>query len=350
MLKVSTIITYPVLTLLSIGKKSFENMGKLIHRSGDTVARLLQPASISYAHSQKLCQSMFMNKKKLFFIVDDTLIKKFFSRFMQGSGSFFDTKAGRRITAYRLILGMISDGKLAIPIDSAYLFSKELVDRMAKKPKTKSEIAKDFVELAIQLFPQAKIIVLADGLYSTIDFLTWCVENKIAAEMRMHSNRMVFYKGQKISLKKLLEQKGIRPKGRQMARTISVLWHGLNLEITIVRRIDKHGEESIVFQVATYKALPREHVEHYKKRWVIEKAFRTTKQKLGLQECFSLSLEKQQNHVAAVFLAYALTQLEMKKHRLKTPEDAIRRLETQNVPPLINRFALLVQPFHKVHA
>ena len=154
----------------------------------------------------------------------------------------------------------------------------------------------------------------------------------------MHSNRVVMFKGKKISLKKLSKKKGVYPVGRQMARAISVIWHDMNLEITIVRRIDKHGDETIVFQVATYKALPRDHVKTYKARWAIEKMFRTSKQHLGLQECFSKNLQKQYDHVASVLLTYALVQLDMKKRRYKTPEEAIRRCKMKNTNSLTYRF------------
>ena len=135
-----------------------------------------------------------------------------------------------------------------------------------------------------------------------------------------------------------------------MARTITVNWHNLELEITIVRRINKHNEESIVFQCATYKATPAKHVRNYSARWSIEKFIRTAKQKLGLQECFSRSLRVQHNHVAAVFCAFALAQLEMKLRKTKTPEEAIRRLEKKNVQSLISRFSSLQQIFGYGHA
>lgn len=128
-----------------------------------------------------------------------------------------------------------------------------------------------------------------------------------------------------------------------MARTVTAVWHGLELEITIVRRTDKHGEESIVFQVATYKATPSQHVANYKKRWGIEKLNRTTKQSLGLQDCYSIDMGKQHRHVAAVFLAYALAQVEMKLGRFKTPEDAIRNLKMKNFEFLINKFTDLIR-------
>ena len=44
------------------------------------------------------------------------------------------------------------------------------------------------------------------------------------------------------------------------------------------------------------------------------------------------------SHVASVFLTYALVQLDMKKHRCKTPEEAIRRCKTKNVNSLMRRF------------
>ena len=65
MLYSSTVLKYPVLTLLSRGKRSFENMGLLIQRSGDTVKRLLHPAAHSFNVSRSICQSMFAKNEIL---------------------------------------------------------------------------------------------------------------------------------------------------------------------------------------------------------------------------------------------------------------------------------------------
>lgn len=326
----SVILTYSFLLLMSIGRKSFSTLGKKKGRSGSTVARLLQPKSETIKIIKNICQSMFQESKKLYVIIDDTLIKKFFSSQIEGTGKFYDMKIGRRINAFKLVVGMISDGKFSIPIFDDYLFDVDVVEKMVIKPKTKIEIAQSFVESALELFPNKKIIVVADGLYSTKEFLQWCLDKEVAAEMRMHSNRVIMYKGKKTSLKNLLMERGICPKGRQMARTITVQWHNMNLEITVVRRIDKHEKESIVFQVATYKALPREHVEAYDCRWPVEKMIRTSKQHIGLQDCYSTSFNIQQNHIAAVFLAYALAQQDVKRLKLKNPEEAIRRFKMKN--------------------
>lgn len=339
------ILKYPTLNLLSIGKKSFENLGQIINKTGKTISRWLQPSTVSLEHAQYLCQSMFRDKKKLLCIIDDTLIKKIYSEEMQGAGMFYEGKIGKQIMAYKLIMCLISDGKFAMPIECAYLFSKELLDLIPEKFQSKEDIAKTFIKAAIKLFGKEKIIVVADGLYATINLLKWCNDNRIAAEMRMHSNRVVIFKGEKVPLKKLATKKKIRPKGRQMARTISALWYDMELEISIVRRIDKKGNETIVFQVATYKALPHEHVINYKKRWAIEKMIRTSKQHLGLQDCYSKSLQTQHNHVASVLLSYALVQLDMRKYRFKTPEQAIRRFKKKNATKFFKHLDRLDQAY-----
>lgn len=324
MLNKSTILTYPFLVLLSIGKKSFENMGRFIQTSGRTIASLLLSAEKSFCVAHQICQSIFSGKKKLFLIIDETLIKKIYATNMRGTGMFYDTKIGRCINAFRLVTAMLSDGKYAIPIGCSYLFAKELLDLCTEKFPSKDEIAKSFIKTAIKLFPNVTIVLLADGLYATVDLLRWCIENKVPAEMRMHSNRVVTYKGIKKKLRDLANQRGIKLTGKQTARTISVEWHGLSLEVTIVKRVDKNDKESIVFQTSTYKAEPREHVKAYDIRWDTEKCYRTDKQSLGLGECFSKNLTVQHNHAAAALLAYAFVQLERKRQRLKTPEDAIR--------------------------
>jgi SRSO17 transposase len=161
---------------------------------------------------------------------------------------------------------------------------------------------------------------------------------KIDAEMRMHSNRVVTHKGVKKKLCELAKQPGVKLTGRQTARTISVEWHGLLLEVSIVKRVDKNDNQTIVFQVATYKAEPREHVKNYGARWCTEKMYRTDKQVLGLGECFSRSLVVQHNHAAATLLAYAFAQLEMKRLKLKTPEAAIRAIKEKFYPDTLHQF------------
>ncbi len=331
MIIVNNIATYPLLTILTnIGKRSFENMGKLIKKSGDTVNRMLRSGRESLEQSKRIAQQIFAHKKELLVIIDETTIKKIYSQMMDGTCWFFDTKIGRSINAYKLLISAISDGKFTVPINTVFTFGKEFY----QNPKQALIITVQlFIIEAQKLFPNARIIAVLDGAFASVEYLKWAIENNIATEVRMHSNRVVEYKGKK---RKLREIKEIRPKGRQMARTVTIVWHGLSLYITAVRRIDKHGNETIVYQAATYKATPKQHATNYKNRWGIEKLIRASKQSLGLQECFSRKIVTQFDHICAVFLAYSIAQLEMKRNSYKNPEAAITAFKNKN-PSSLNR-------------
>jgi predicted nucleic acid-binding protein len=163
----------------------------------------------------------------------------------------------------------------------------------------------------------------------------------------MHKNRVVTYKGKEQSLKNIKE---LQPTGRQKARTILVTWHGLSVYITAQKRVDKHERITIVYQVSTYKDKPINHVKTYQTRWDIEKFFRTTKQKLGLQDCCSTKKATQLNHILSVFLAYSLVHLDQKRKKLASPEDALRALNRKKVKQLESLFLAQEAIFHDVHA
>ena len=50
----------------------------------------------------------------------------------------------------------------------------------------------------------------------------------------------------------------------------------------------------------------KELIAAYNMRWPLEKVIRTTKQKFGAMQCQALEIEKQQAHLMAGFLAYAI--------------------------------------------
>ena|SRR3990167_2215804 len=260
---------------------------------------------------------------------------------MRGAGWFFDTKIGKSVMAYRLMLGGLTNGKFFIPIGLGFVFSKELLIQN-DITKSKLDFIKEFYYQAKILFPETVIKIAADGLFASVETLKWCVNNCIEIVVRMHSNRVVIYKGQKY---KISEIACLKPRGRQRSRTIEVDWHEIKLYLTAELRVDKHGKESIVFLAATYKARPSQYVKHYKYRWSIEKFFRTAKQHLGISECFSTSLVVQEKHVAASLFAYSIAQLEMKLQKLKTPEVAIRAIKQQGLDTTLQRLSRLDQIF-----
>ncbi|MBP6870104.1 transposase [Candidatus Babeliales bacterium] len=110
----------------------------------------------------------------------------------------------------------------------------------------------------------------------------------------------------------------------------------MNLYLTAQKRVDKKGNETVVYQVSTYFAKPSQHVKIYKKRWTIEKMFRTAKQYLGLQDCQATTMQTHKNHISSVFLAYSHVVIAQKRKGLKSAEEAIRALKLQNERVLKN--------------
>ena len=123
----NTKIIYSLLLMLSIEKRSFESLGRQIHKSGDTVKRRLNSTEDSKIISHKIAQHLFKSCHSLILSIDDTLVQKIYSKIIVGTGRHFDTKINRCITAYRLIVGALTDGKFTIPIDFGFIFAKELL-------------------------------------------------------------------------------------------------------------------------------------------------------------------------------------------------------------------------------
>lgn len=309
---------YPISLLKATGIKSFETLGKTIGKSGKTISRSLLSVDTIFPMLTKLSQNIFQRQQELILAIDDTLIKKKYSKCMQGSGPFYDMKISRRVTGFKVQCAAVTDGKSIMPIDASYLFSS---DTPHPNAPSKLELFRAMTLNAITKFSTKKIIVAADGLFSTTHILRWCLKQNIATEMRMHSNRVIEYEGKEIKIKNL---QNVQPKGRHKARTVTVKWHDMTLFLTGQKRRDQHGNETIVYLVSTFKAKPSKHVATYQKRWGIEKMFRTTKQHLGLKDCYSTNLSTQFNHLASVFLAYAFAQIEQKKYKVENSETAIR--------------------------
>jgi hypothetical protein len=343
MFNVKTILMYCVLLIKSREKKNFTSLGKIIGKSHDTVSRLLPDKNETVIRLQRIAQHEFRHAKKLFLSGDNTKIKKEYSSHIEGTSLQFDSAQKRSTTGYDVFAGMLSDGKRSYPIYLEFVEKKE-----ANNPEqTTPEHLKMLIRKVQEMFPDKEIVVVLDGAFATIDLITWFLQNNVNYEGRIHKNRRVTYKGNRVVLSEIAE---LIPVGRQCARTIKAVWHELTLYFTAQKRVDKHGNITIVYQVATYHDKPINHVNTYKKRWEIEKFFRTIKQKLGLQDCFSTKKSTQINHVLSVAFAYSLTRLEQKRKKLPTPEDALRALKLKKVSCLIRQFSALEQIFRGVYA
>ena len=137
------------------------------------------------------------------------------------------------------------------PAAESVCLMHQIANIFLKPIESKDELVHKMILHVMERFPDKKFIVLADGIFAKKEFFGWCIQNNIAAETRIHSNRKVVYQGEQIVIRNIAH---LRPKERQRARTICVLWHGIMLYITADKRIDKHGTVTVVFYASSVKA------------------------------------------------------------------------------------------------
>lgn len=320
----NTASNYVKTLILSITLKNFTEMSKFNRISPDTIQRKLHSEDYSREEMLKISQWFFNKNSTLYLICDETFSHHKYSKSMEGTDDHFDSKIYHEIRSHKILTFGITDGKHILPLSSYFLFGKMLP---GQQNPSRIEIIQNVVIQTKKDFPTQRIIFVADGAFGKIKMLKWCIKNKIDAEFRITKSYKVTFKNK---FEKIQDIKALLPKGKQMSRTIKAMWHEMMLYVTAQKRIDKKNKETIVYQVSTYFSKSFQHVKNYKKRWTIEKMFRTTKQYLGLQECQSTKMQTQKNHIAAVFLAYSHVIVEQKRRGLKSAEEAIKALKLKN--------------------
>lgn len=330
-------LTYPIALLLSIAnRKTFESLGIISNTSGDTIARIVECNAATPDDLAKIVKIIFKNKR-LYLIIDDTLILKLYSKVIPGTSDNFDSADRKTYRSLCSVVAMITDGHTAIPVDQAIWTAIEFA---TDTYKTKWQIAQQLIEKIRNQIPI--YMFLADGLYAVTEFIEWLIKQNIRFEMRFHANRVITYdqfKGQIKNYEKL------RLSRKRPMRTVKGHWYGMTLYFTAFRRVTKYGTITIIYQVSNYKCSAREHVRAYGYRWHIEKFFRTAKQHLGLNDCQSRKAILQGNHLLNVFFTYALLQYERIKNCLKNVETAIKSIKLLHFNEVKSRFRLLVEIF-----
>ena len=132
------------------------------------------------------------------------------------------------------------------------------------------------------------------------------------------------------------------------SKRMSAVYHEMELYFSVHKRKNKSGEYQHVYIVSNMDLCAKSYLELYEQRWDIEKMFRTIKQLLGLNQCFSRFLEKQETHIYFIFFAYSFLESEKSKHRFSNPEAAamlLRELKIHNAESLITSFSENFQCF-----
>ncbi len=88
-------LTYPIALLLSSAyRKTFEALGRDRDISGDTTSRIVEHDSTTSKDLIKIVKAIFKNKR-LYLIIDDTLILKMYSKVIPSASDNYDSADGK---------------------------------------------------------------------------------------------------------------------------------------------------------------------------------------------------------------------------------------------------------------
>lgn len=278
---------------------------------------------------ERVFSTLPLNKRAWYINIDETLIDKVFSEKIEAVAYNWSSTHSDTLKGLAIVVAVITNGKITIPITfKTWYSSKDFPD----KHKTRIELAQ---ELMVDIHKKAPgVMFLMDGAFSSEKMLSFCTKHKMRYCMRFHSNKKVIINGEEEQIRK---HDGIKMSSKKKGRVVNGFFKGIAVFLVAFKRIDKKGKEKFVYLVTSENESPKKLIRTYKKRWFIEKVFRTAKQHLGLRDCQARSASKQEAHIFAVLVAYAFLEIQKINHRAKNPEQVLHKIRRGRSAQLLDR-------------
>ncbi len=216
-------------------------MGRSIEKSGDTVARALLDEGRSLAEIKSIAVNRFSKKKELLFVCDHSILRKLFASRIEGTWRHYDGVLGTEVNGYHWFVVMLASGGVTLPWECKFELPQVLCP---EDHETWLQIIQRIYADIQAHFPKTLITIVADGAFSTGNMLEWCTPRNVRAEMRMHKNRRVIYNGKSMLIREIKE---LAPTNLRRQRTIKAIWQGHHVFISSEKRVDKHGDKTIVY-------------------------------------------------------------------------------------------------------
>lgn len=328
--------------ILNLEKKNCTKMAKVLNKSHDALYRFLAKHNLFVPLFPSFFIKManhFAKQKPGFLIVDDTAVSKIFARCIEKLAWIYNSSLGRPERGLCIVVVAWSNGDITIPLTFTWWFSKKVVDKDCYK--TKIQHACDLIDQIRNLVKFAYL--LADGLYFSKGMAAFLNDRSIQFLMRCASNRKITTdNGVSEQIK---NHPSIKLKRNQHSKKVLACYGNQSLYFIAQKRLNKNNEYENVYFVSNLDLHHSDYIKAYGGRWGIEPIFRTAKSYIGLSHCSSLSLDKQTNHVFAVFFAYNFLQFEKNRLKLENPEQALNHLRELKSTLLIGRLKSFSQLF-----
>lgn len=287
----------------------------------------------------KIAKSLATQSNPGYLIFDFTMLLKSYSFFIENVTYDRDGCSNRIEKGLSIGLAVWSNDQVTVPL--AFNNWHRKVD-VPDSYKSKIELAKEMILDLRQKIAFKKILM--DGAFSSLNMLSFCMNQEFDFAFRIARNR-------KINVDGVIEQLQTHPalhlRKNQKFKTVTGDYKGLKLYFTAEKRKTKDGKSEVVFIVSNIPLSAKQTVKFYKKRNPVECSIRTKKQYIGLLDCQSTSAKKQSLHILAVMLAYAALSITKFYKKKKCPEEILNIIRRQKTSSLACEYLDLIETIMK---
>lgn len=305
--------------LVSDSAKTCLGMGRELEISHDSLQKILDRGAQTEDEVRSFLLDMVKlykrNNQKSFLVGDDTLVVKEFSELLEKLGLVNAWNKHDNHKGYKIVALLWTNGYITIPIDFRVWLdgvTPSKVDLMA--------------EMIVENYKKVQFdMLLLDGLYPAAKMLNLLDSLSISFIMRLPKNRQICTTKGGVQIK-IGDHWEFKLNKNTRTKRFEGHMHGKLRYITAHKQKNRNGEYKTRYLISNFKETAINILVFYTFRWTIEKLFRTIKQKLGLQDCLSRSIDGQKNHIWMVLVSYAIADAIKLQESYKTTDEAIRMI------------------------
>jgi hypothetical protein len=241
------------------------------------------------------------------------------------------------------IYAAVVDKFATIPQAMKFWMQEKLTGRRHYKSKVKLTI--ELITEAIRNKVQFDFVPL-DGGFSAPEMFDFFDVQKVSFVMKAARNRCITTPdGVRAQLK---NHPALKLHRNERAKVVKAKFNdGRTYIFVAYKRKDKDGFCETVYLISNMDKTAKELIEAYDMRWPLEKVIRTTKQKFGAMQCQALAKEKQEAHLLAGFLAYAILEITNIDKESQSVDELVNEIRQYYFDDLIR---LIENPFKKAVA
>lgn len=275
----------------------------------------------------------FFKDKFLNFVIDDLVVSRRYAdpKHTEAISSMKDTSTKTFTNGVCVVIGGVTDGKFFLPISLELWVCEEIMGLQYAK---KSDLAERMIEKILTFGLNIKYFVL-DGLYFSERFINFLDDKKLKFIIKAKTTTLVELDGERIQLQNC---PALHLNSNQNHKKIVAKWCKKEWFFIAIKRSGKRGEK-IMYLIANFDVTTKTYSKIYDSRWKIEKFIRTAKQHLGLKNSQSQIAKVYINHMKLAMEAYIVLQFIMKKFRLDSAEDALRKVQSLKMNLSFNQIA-----------